>query len=220
MVKTEVKTLIITGGAFQLGFAMQYLLDMSFDYIISVDGGLFYIDELHMRPDYLIGDFDTVDPDLLKKYLGRREIKVERFSPIKDKTDTELAIDLAIELKSTHVKIMGALGNREDHAFMNILLLEKLNGSGIKAEIVDEKNLIFVADHSFSINTKDYPYTYISFFSLTESVTGLTLEGFKYNLQNKKLLQGSSLCVSNEMTEKECRVSLSEGRLLVMLAKD
>ena len=41
MLKTEVKTLIITGGAFQLGFAMQYLLDMSFDYIISVDGGLF-----------------------------------------------------------------------------------------------------------------------------------------------------------------------------------
>ena len=48
--------------------------------------------------DHLVGDFDTISPEILKNYLDREDIEVHRFNPEKDYTDTDIALKLAIHL--------------------------------------------------------------------------------------------------------------------------
>ncbi|HAP33856.1 MAG TPA: thiamine diphosphokinase, partial [Lachnospiraceae bacterium] len=133
-------TLIITGGRMDVK-AIRRLLDdlevMKSDKlnIIAVDGGIERADELGIKPTHIIGDFDTVDPDVLKRYMMDESIQVDSYRPEKDETDTELAADLCKRLESKKVLIIGALGGRMDHELSNIFLLEKFNQYGIMAAI-------------------------------------------------------------------------------------
>lgn len=60
--------LVVTGGELELAFARSFLERETFDLVIAVDGGLGYADALGLKPDWVVGDFDTVDEELLKKY--------------------------------------------------------------------------------------------------------------------------------------------------------
>ena len=66
--KQHPSCLVVTGGELDLAFARSFLEKESFDLVIAVDGGLKYADQLSLKPDWVVGDFDTVDKDLLKKY--------------------------------------------------------------------------------------------------------------------------------------------------------
>ena len=56
---------------------------------------------------------------------------------------------------------------------------------------------------------------------LEERVTGLTLEGFRYPLENYTLINASGgLGVSNEIVEAQGRVKYEDGVLLMIQSKD
>jgi len=58
---------------------------------------------------------------------------------------------------------------------------------------------------------------------VTETIEGLTLEGFKYPLDNVKVKRGSSLLISNEIIKDakgEGRIILKKGTALVFISKD
>jgi thiamine pyrophosphokinase len=54
----------------------------------------------------------------------------------------------------------------------------------------------------------------------TSEVKDLTLEGFKYPLENYCLRAGMSIGVSNEAVESECNITFQEGILIVVEAQD
>ncbi|WP_432628685.1 thiamine diphosphokinase [Brotaphodocola sp.] len=66
--KKHPSCLVVTGGELDLAFARSFLEKESFDLVIAVDGGLRYADALGLKPDWVVGDFDTVEETLLKKY--------------------------------------------------------------------------------------------------------------------------------------------------------
>jgi thiamine pyrophosphokinase len=61
---------------------------------------------------------------------------------------------------------------------------------------------------------------YISFVPLTLDVANLTLEGFKFPLQNRHISVGSTLCISNELINQYGTFSFSEGILIVIRSHD
>lgn len=77
-----------------------------YDIIIAVDKGLECLEKLDIEPDYIVGDFDSVDIKVLEKY---KKAKIKKLSPEKDLTDTNSALNLAIELKSSNITIIGAI---------------------------------------------------------------------------------------------------------------
>ena len=89
-------------------------------------------------PDVLVGDFDTVNPSLLHTY-EEKGIEVQRHNPIKDETDTELAIRVCIERGYRHIFALGCLGGRIDHELSNLYLTLHYISFGIQLEIIDEK---------------------------------------------------------------------------------
>lgn len=210
------KTLIISGGSVTKKFLNKILQQGNFDNIIAADRGLEILNECKITPNYIIGDFDSVNIKLVNKYPDSKIIKL---NPEKDFTDTHMAIKLAIEIKSTEILILGAIGTRIDHTIANIHVLKECLQKGIKCQILDDNNKIFLIEEDTIIKLEDQ-YKYISLIPLTTQVTGVTLIGFKYSLKNATLKTGESIGISNEQLSNEAKVELKSGILICIKSKD
>lgn len=219
--KEELTGLIITGGTIDFGFAKRFLKNRTFDRVIAVDGGLAALHKLYLKPDAIVGDFDTVDPAVLEEYKRAGDsIDWEIHKPEKDETDTELALNTAIRLGCKKLVVLGATGGRMDHAIGNIHLLYACLKKGAKAAIADEKNWITVLDKGRTFRAEDVKGKYISFLPLTGEVKGITLTGFKYPLFKKDIDVGTSLCISNELVGEEGTIDFDSGVLLCVESHD
>ena len=143
------RILIITGGRIDEDFALSLLEKEKFEHMIVVDGALAFWDKVEKNPDitchfdHLVGDFDTISPEILKNYLDREDIEVHRFNPEKDYTDTDIALKLAIHLTKSEtgkadakseIWLLGATGTRADHMLANMQLLAQTRAAGVDGD--------------------------------------------------------------------------------------
>lgn len=224
--------LIITGGHIQKDFALDFLKKHCFDQVIAVDGGLRFA---HLAAEvmkqenrllaltHIVGDFDTISPDILVQYTHRPDVVIHRFNPEKDNTDTDIALRLAIEMCREDkgcITILGATGSRLDHVLANVTMLRLPFESGIQAWIVDGNNRISILSGTLSLKKERQYGHYISLIPLTEEIRGVTLKGVKYPLENHTVRLGESLCVSNEITDTEATLTVKDGMALLLETKD
>ena len=212
-----VKTLIVSGGNVEDNILDRFKNE--FDYIIASDKGLEALDKYNIIPNYIIGDFDSIDKNILDKYINNKNIVIKELNPEKDYTDTHMAVKLAIELKSTEIIIVGAIGTRLDHTIANIHILKEALDNNIKCKLIDNRNEIQLINKK-TILELDENYKYISIIPLTTKVSGITLKGFKYLLENTTLEIGHSIGVSNEQLEHYAEIDLKEGILVLIKSKD
>ena len=188
--------------------------------IIAGDRGLEALYQLKIIPNHVVGDFDSVSPEILEFYKQQPQIIFHKFNAEKDNTDTDIAVKLAIQLKSSMITILGALGKRMDHALANIHILKDALEANIPCQIIDAHNRIYLINTEKTLE-KDQVYgKYISLIPLTSSVEGLTLTGFKYPLNHYTLPIGVSLGISNEMIEDIAHIEMEKGILIVIESKD
>lgn len=211
-------TLIVVGGCFEKDFLEAFLNKKEYDYIIGVDMGVQYLEQLGIVPNEVVGDFDSYADIDVAKYESRG-IKIKLFNPEKDDTDTEIAINEVIELKSD-CDIVCACGGRIDHMIATIYNLIRMDRAGLKARIIDSRNIIFVKSQNFVLDKQELPKKYISFIPISGAVEGLTIKGLKYTLDKYILNPGSSRCISNEFEETTASVSFEKGCLLVINSSD
>lgn len=211
--------LIITGGKVDEGLLSELVKKEQYKMIIAADHGLMAADRLNISLDYIVGDFDSVSETVLQKY---RDIStpIKTFPKEKDKTDTQIALELALMNSPSSIDIVGATGTRLDHVLANIHLLLLPLQLGVNACLLDGNNRIYLRDKDFIID-KDQQYgAFVSLLPLTEKVSGLTLKGFKYPLNHITYTAGSSLGISNEIVEDTAKIELSGGILIVIESKD
>ncbi len=219
MAKMEKKVLIITGGQVEEAFLTELLAKNKYDRIIAADRGLMMADKLKLIPHAILGDFDSVPDEILELYQGR-DIPVYTFPKEKDKTDTQIAIELALEMEASDIHVVGGTGSRLDHTLANLHLLLIPLQHGVNACILNANNKLYLKKESFTIRQEEQFGSYVSLLPFTEQVRGVTLKGFKYPLNEVVLSLGSSLGISNEITSALAEVRLSEGILLVMESRD
>ena len=225
--KKEIHTLIVSGGRMERDFALSFLLGGQWDKIIAVDGGLHVLHECKVMPTDIVGDFDTVDPELLMQYKGQEGIRIRRFQPQKDDTDSEIAVRMAIEYGSSQIDIIGGTGNRLDHTIGNIRLLGQIyqaKDTQCRKEgfLYDRNNRVRLVGEECVIQKEEAYGKYISLFPFTQTVTGITLNGFQYPLRDATmdLFTTPTLGISNEIIGKEGKISCREGVLLVIESID
>lgn len=214
-----VKTLIVSGGNVEEECFNKIYNNNKFKYIIASDKGLEILDKYNIIPNYIIGDFDSIDKNILSKYINNKEIVIRKLNPEKDYTDTHMAIKLSIELNSTDVTILGAIGTRIDHTIANVHILKETLEKGIDCRIVDNRNEIQLINKK-TVLEMDKEYKYISLIPLTTKVEEITLRGFKYPLSNATLEVGHSIGVSNEQYDKIAEIDLKSGILIMIKSKD
>lgn len=181
-------------------------------FIYCADGGYRYAEKFGIKPDILIGDFDTC-PEALE---SSNEIK--RYKPEKDETDTMLAVLDAEKRGFKEINILAALGGRFDHTFANIQTLAYVFSKGMTGYILDKKNIITMQKAGREEYLKKEGY-YFSLFAY-ENVENLTIKGAEYNAENIDLKQNFPLGVSNKITDEKCIIEFKSGILLVIFSKD
>lgn len=104
------KTVIISGGTIDEGFVEKVLAENPEAYIIGVDKGLEYLYNHQIEPQYIVGDFDSIDSKVIDYYRNETNIPIREYNPVKDATDTEIALRLGITLGSKEMILLGATG--------------------------------------------------------------------------------------------------------------
>ncbi|SCG96873.1 Thiamine pyrophosphokinase [uncultured Clostridium sp.] len=216
------KTVIISGGRIERDFALSFLKNEIFDQIIAVDNGLKFLHENQIRPTWIVGDFDTAAPELVEYYQRQTDIPIRRFSPVKDSTDSQIAIELALELGSSEITILGGTGTRLDHVLGNIQSLMLARKKGVSCIILDAYNRIRLMDGVVHLKKSEQYGKYVSLLPLTTEVTGVELRGFKYELTDYTFTSTGSagLGVSNEITAEIAEIRIKTGIFVLIESRD
>lgn len=188
--------------------------------VICGDGGIRHSYTMKIMPDYILGDFDSANPQLLE-YYKNNNVPLMKFPVRKDATDTELCIEFACEKKPEEIYILGATGSRFDHTLANAHVLMKALEQGIEARIVNGHNIISLCGGAKkTVEIKNHKGKNLSLIPLSSIVYGITSRGLSYPLDNTALKIGSSLGVSNEIISDDVRIDIKEGFLIVVISWD
>lgn len=210
----ETALIICNGEINNYEHHLKYFKDA---YLICVDGGARHLKIFNKQPDLLIGDFDSIsETDYL--YYKNSKVEILKYPKKKDKTDTHIAIDYAIEKNLKKIIIIGAIGSRIDHTLGNIYLLRYILKKGGFGIIANEKNEIMIIDNQINIEADDN-YK-LSLIAATEEVSGIVTKGLYYELNDSIIKQGQSVGISNEFTDKNAKISVKSGLLFVIKSRD
>jgi len=183
--------------------------------IVAADSGLQAAENAGLRPDWIIGDMDSLD-DLgrLGKYPAD---KVLCFQPDKDHTDTELALDLLWKQGCEKICILGGGGGRLDH----ILALRSLFERKKYPERWVTKNediycLDALNESGGVLNIKVPKDSLVSVFPLCSSPWDIESYGLKWPLNGLSWEMGS-IGISNRTVEEQFNIRVTKGRFLLIV---
>ena len=137
----------------------------------------------------------------------------------KDDTDTGLAMQKAVSMEADEILVIGAAGTRLDHVLGNIGQLVYAFRKGVKAQMVDGHNRITVLEHCHRVEKEQQFGQYISLIPLYEA-KGVTLQGFKYPLNDDTLVFHESWGISNELSADYGEIRFRSGTLLMIESRD
>ncbi len=184
------------------------------DYILCADAGWLLARKLGVKPDLVIGDFDSSDEPAGE---ATRRVPAE-----KDDSDTMLCLKRGLAMGFDDFLIVGGFGGRVDHTLANFQALHYAARRGVRAEMSDgESWATVVVDGALSVprdvigdGARDVK---LSVFALSDVCRGATIRGAKWTLENAALTNAFPLGLSNEFAAHEAEISVEEGALLVVV---
>lgn len=184
---------------------------------IAADNGLHVFYKYGLKPDVIIGDFDSSQDDERNYFISNGSSFVE-LEVEKNMTDTEAAIDLARSRGFDDIVLLGATGKRIDHLISNLTLLNGANENGYNLVIEDNEHEIYVADGEFII--EGFKGQTVSLFPVENSARVCAADGLYYPLDNLLLKNTQSRGVSNILTERSARIATDKPLLIVKIKKE
>lgn len=180
------------------------------DFILCADGGWKLAEKLGVKPDLVIGDFDSSE--------APEGENIERHPVMKDDTDTMLCLKHGMKLGYDRFLFVGGFGGRLDHTLANLQTLNYAAVRGVHAEICDGNCRATVVCNG-TVRIPRRPGK-LSLFSMGDRCTGITTSGLLYPLDNGELTNTFPLGVSNEYTADEATVTVKDGILLIVQTDD
>lgn len=179
--------------------------------VIAANGGSRHLFKLGYPPHYLIGDVDSIDPEITA-WLNENECQIQHYPPEKDETDLELALLFAIEQFDDDILLFGTLGGRLDQTLGNILLLTHPDLLTAEIKLVTPTEQAWLITKSTQINGNIGDL--VSLIPLKNDVYMIETIGLQYPLKNEWLTFGPARGISNVMTTPTAHVEIREGILL------
>ncbi len=204
---------IFAGG--ELGHIAKYWFPNHGGYVICADSGYKHAKKLKLKPDVIVGDFDS--------YKGKlpSDCEIIRTVPEKDDTDTLMAVKIAIERGYDVIYLYGAIGGpRFDHAFANIQTILYAREHGAALMLIGNEFIGVQGareGEAMYVDESDrWGFKYLSVFAITETVKIRSLRGVKYPLENYEMKNSFPIGVSNEITGGQAFLDIESGLALVI----
>jgi thiamine pyrophosphokinase len=182
-------------------------------FVVAADGGATTALAFGLRPDVVIGDFDSIEANTLAQ-LKANGVAFETFPRDKDATDGQLAVGRALQTQPNELILLGFLGGpRLDQAIANVLLLVRVE---LPVTLLDEHNECVLLRPGMEHAWRPEPDEIVSLIPLEQAVEGVRTRGLRWSLNGERLALGDTRGVSNEPTGRsDARVSIERGLLLI-----
>lgn len=182
----------------------------TFPFFAAVDGGLNYCYKMRLKPDLVVSDLDSVEPEVLQFYAT---VPTQIFPRDKDETDLALAINILLQRGFQEIVLFGALGKRIDHTVGNLHLMYRY-ADQVRMETEEES--VFFLQKQEILHT--FTGQVISLMPFNGKVTGVVSKGLKWEL-NQSTLDSFFLSQSNVCLEPTIQLSFEEGALLCCMQR-
>jgi len=198
------KCIIIANGKSPKKSELNFFVKKGYSTIFCADGGSNSAYKLGIIPDYIIGDLDSIDKKILKKFKSKSQII--NYSRQND-TDVEKCLKYAIKKKFTNAVLLGGTGNRLDHSICNL---------GIIIKFFNKIKVLFLSGESFlipgkgEIKFKAAKGELISLYGFDRK-TKFTSSGLKYPLNNTSLPFGERESTSNRASRNFVTLKINGG---------
>lgn len=209
---------VIFAGGYILNYEAVASKIKSGSLIICADSGYRHCEKLGIKPDILVGDFDSIE------YIPNDLYKIS-LSVDKNYTDSALAVEEAIHRGAKSILLAGMLGGRFDHSMANIQTMVSCINRNIAAYITDGNTDLYAvkaledSETFFTLPYRDN--CYFSLLAYTPVCNNVTILNGKYPLDDYDLHFDEARAVSNEFVDDDVRVCFSSGILLISsLLKD
>ena len=186
--------------------SFDYIINKE-DIVIAADSGIINTQKFNIKPDYIIGDFDSLG------YTPSDSNTI--IHPIeKDDTDTMLAVKLGLEKGYKNFRIFGGIGGRLDHTYANIQTASYVAENGGNAIFYgSNENLTVLKNNKITFDKENKGN--ISIFALEES-QNVNIKGTYYELNNANLSIDFPLGTSNKFNNNKATISVENGKLLII----
>ncbi len=203
------RCIIIANGKSPTKKVVDYFYSKGFNTIICADGGANSAMKIGITPDFIIGDLDSVNKNVLNYFKDKTVIiKYKR----QNDTDVEKCLKYAIKKKYQEVILLGVTGDRLDHTICNLGIVIKFYKK-IKILINSENSFLTPADKP--IQLKSIKGETISLYAFSDK-TKITSQGLKYKLNNAALPFGVRESTSNVSTSSLVNLKISGGLIFVI----
>jgi len=182
------------------------------DLIICADGAADVIYEMELIPHVIIGDMDSISPEVLQ-YFVRQEVKIIKYPRNKDFTDTQLAITYAEQQGAGEIIMLGTLGKRLDHTLSNLFSSMDMVQKGKKITHYSPECIVYVFSGELEITGNIGEI--ISVMALTDVCQGVYETGVAYPLEDVQLEIIKPYAVSNHLIADQATIKVREGILAV-----
>jgi thiamine pyrophosphokinase len=206
--------IVFTGGESPPPHVIRNLLKDKSAIFAAADSGLIAAENAGIKPDYIVGDMDSLDAEKLSAYPDNC---VMRYAVEKDYTDTELAFSLLLEKGCDCIWIIGGGGGRIDHLLALRCLFER---DIFPFRWLTEAADIHCIDAKTNIKTlsvkleKNAP---VSVFSVGKGPWEAKSEGLKWPLEGLSWDRGSSFGISNAAQDGDFYITAEKGRFIIVL---
>ena len=203
------KALILANGLHPKKTVIEYLQNNGYKTLVCADGGANSAYKLKLIPEFIIGDLDSINPNVKKFYEKKSKIiKYER----QNDTDVEKCLKFLIRKKYDEVILLGATGDRLDHSFCNMGIVLKFFNE-IKINILHQKSFLNCFTGKVVLNTlKDEIISLYGF----DKKTKIKSVGLKYPLENVSLPFGEKESTSNAAVSNKVELKVTGGKIFVV----
>ena len=207
------KAVIFAGGEINDYEAIKKHL-IETDLIICADSGVDHAFGMQIVPDLVVGDMDSISQESLKK-LKTLGIQRHDYPREKDFTDTELALEVALEKGAGEAVLLAGIGDRPDHSLANIFLMLYFKNRGLELKLAGEKWEMFLIEGEREISGKKGDI--ISLIPMSPEAVGVETKALYYPLKKEPLTMGPARGISNVFLENTAIVRVKEGILLAVI---
>jgi thiamine pyrophosphokinase len=187
--------------------------------VIAADSGFDHAMALGLPVHHLVGDMDSISPGGLTR-AEADGVRIDRYPADKDATDTELAIDTALNHDATHlIAISGGSRSDEvrfDHELAGLLALAHPRLAEREVEAWWGRAHVRVLHGPGATELAAPSGTIISLVPVHGAARGVITAGLRYPLDSETLDAGSGRGISNELLARRAAVRVDVGTLLVV----
>jgi thiamine pyrophosphokinase len=208
------RAVIFANGHFDKSSALHASLQEN-DFLIAADGGAQHCLDLELIPDIVIGDMDSIPPQLLNN-LRAQGTQIIVYPRDKDHTDLALALAYAVEQGAQEILLFGLMGGRLDQSLANLMLLTTDEWKNLSLVVFAGPDIAYLMHSHSTKMLNGRPGDIVSLIPLSDRVTNVSTQGLRWPLRKADLVMGNTLSVSNEMLDTTAKVQIGIGKMLLV----